>query len=133
METISNMTTSNILTKREQILEAENQLISAMKISDLKALDEMLHDDLLFITPDGQTITKAMDLDSHRSGTMIIEEILPVVELINIIDDTAAVTIHVSAKGKMLGQPIEGKFRYIRVWKLFTDSWKVIGGSCTQL
>ncbi len=28
---------------------------------------------------------------------------------------------------------IEGKFRYLRVWKLFDNSWKVILGSVYQI
>jgi ketosteroid isomerase-like protein len=118
---------------RDRIVAAENQLVAAIKISDVAALDKMLHDDLLFITPDGQTVTKKMDLDSHRSHTMVVEEISSTTELIHVIEDTAVSTVVYQAKGKMLGKPLEGKFRYIRVWRLFGDTWKVIGGSCTQI
>jgi ketosteroid isomerase-like protein len=118
---------------KEQIIAHESRLLNAIKASDVSTLDELLHDDLLFITPGGQAITKAMDLDAHRSGSMVVDEILPDLEHINVIGDTAVVTLTLDTKGKMLGQPIAGKFRYIRVWKLFGDRWKVIGGSCTQL
>lgn len=60
---------------KEIISKIENQLLQAMLEHDVNALDGLLHDDLLFITPDGQTITKAMDLDAHRKGLMIIEKI----------------------------------------------------------
>lgn len=127
------MISNNSLIEKEQVIKVENNLIEAMKISDVEALDKLLHDDLLFITPDGQTITKKMDLDSHKSGAMIIEKIIPTIEIINLIEDIAVVTIVVDTIGKMLGQPIEGKFRYIRFWKLFENKLKVIGGSCTQI
>lgn len=127
------MISSISLINKEQIVKAENNLIDAMKINDVDALDDLLHDDLLFITPDGQTITKKMDIDSHKSRTMIIEKINPTIEKINLIGDTAIVTIVIDTKGKMLGQPIEGKFRYIRFWKPFENKLKVIGGSCTQI
>lgn len=115
------------------ILEVEKQLMEAMKRSDVPALDKLLHDDLLFITPDGQTITKEMDLAAHRSGAMIVEELKPEVEQVHLIGDTAIATIVMDTKGTMLGQPIEGRFRYIRFWKLSGDQWQVIGGSCTRL
>lgn len=124
--------TTSPITK-EQIIEAENNLIEAMKINDVETLDQLLHDDLLFITPDGQTITKKMDLDSHKSKTMIIEEIIPTIEKINLIEETAVVTIVFNTKGKMLGTPIAGKYRYIRFWKLVESTLKVIGGSCTPI
>ena len=54
----------------EEIITIENQLIEAIKTSDVTLLDNMLHDDLLFIAPNGQTVTKEMDLASHRSGQM---------------------------------------------------------------
>ena len=127
------MNSGNSFINKEQIVKAENNLIDAMKINDVDALDDLLHDDLLFITPDGQTITKKMDIDSHKSRTMIIEKINPTIEKINLIGDTAIVTIVIDTKGKMSGQPIEGKFRCIRFWKLFENKLKVIGGSCTQI
>jgi hypothetical protein len=36
-------------------------------------------------------------------------------------------------KGKFLTGEFEGRFRYIRVWKSFGNSWKVIAGSGTQI
>jgi len=36
-------------------------------------------------------------------------------------------------KGIMLGNPIQGQFRYIRIWKQLNDGLKVIGGNCFQL
>jgi hypothetical protein len=118
---------------REEIIEAENVLIEAIKCSNISILDKLLHDDLLFIAPDGKVITKAIDLDSHRSGTMVVETVDVNIEQINIIGDTAVVVVDYDTKGKMLGNPIEGKFRYIRIWKKFEDGCKVAGGSCFLL
>lgn len=116
-----------------KVEEVEDRLLAAMKAHDIAALDILLHNDLLFLTPDGQAITKAMDLEAHRSGTMVIEKIERTMETINIIDDTAAVTLTLDTKGSMMGQPIEGRFKYIRVWKLFGDQLKVVGGGCIPI
>lgn len=124
---------AQMLPHKDQVTAAESRLIHAIKASDVNALDELLHDDLLFIVPGGQTITKAIDLDAHRSGNMVVDEISATTEHINTIGDTAVVTLAIDTKGKMFQQPIAGKFRYIRVWKLFGDKWKVIAGSCTQV
>ncbi|MGJ1417307.1 hypothetical protein ACR784_18070 [Sphingobacterium multivorum] len=37
------------------------------------------------------------------------------------------------AKGKVMGTPLEGKFRYFRVWKRIDNTLKVIGASFMQL
>jgi ketosteroid isomerase-like protein len=116
-----------------EIIDLENKLLEAIKKSDISVLEQILHDDLLFIVPNGSVVTKEMDLASHRAGEMVVEEIIPTIEQINIIEDTVVVTVVYDSKGSMLGTPIQGKFRYIRFWKKFPDGMKVIGGSCTQL
>ncbi|MES2556186.1 MAG: nuclear transport factor 2 family protein [Bacteroidota bacterium] len=117
----------------EQILQLEQQLLEAIKTSDVETLDQLLHDDLLFIAPNSQTITKELDLASHRKGEMVVESIKPEVEHVQLINNTAIVVILYHTKGMMLGNPIEGSFKYIRFWQRDGDCWKVIGGSCTQL
>lgn len=118
---------------KEKITELENKLAEAIKNNDVGFLNKVLHDELLFLTPNGQMITKAMDLASHRSGEMIVEQLLSRIEDINIIDDTAVVAIVYDAKGSMLGNPIEGQFRYIRIWKQFPEGLQIIGGACIQV
>lgn len=124
---------NNMEITRAEITDLEDKLLEAIKKSDVPFLDKILHDDLLFMVPGGNVITKALDLASHRAGEMVVEEIIPSIEQINIIEDTAVVTVVYDSKGSMLGNPIRGKFRYIRFWKQFPDGLKVIGGSCAQL
>ena len=118
---------------KNDILEAEHSLIDAIRISDVPYLSRILHDDLLFIIPNGKAITKQEDLDSHRRGDMVVESLTPSFEDIRIIDDLATVIVVYETKGLMLGIPIKGKFRYIRMWKAFSDGPKVIGGACFML
>lgn len=118
---------------KSDITTLETNLIEWIKTSDTAKLDKVLHDDLLFITPDGQTVTKAMDLDAHRSGGMVVERLDITMEQVNIIGDTAVSVVSYDSKGSMMGTPIEGRFRYIRIWKQFEDGIKVIGGSCTAV
>ncbi|WP_242927581.1 nuclear transport factor 2 family protein [Pontibacter vulgaris] len=119
--------------QRSEIEKMEMLLIEGIKKSDINFLDKTIHDDLLCMGPDGRTITKAMDLASHKAGEMIVEELTPTIEDIRIIGDTAVSTIVYDTKGSMLGNPIEGKFKYIRVWKMFDDGLKVIAASCFKL
>lgn len=119
--------------KTEQIIEREKMLLKAMKDNDLRVLNELLHDDLLFIIPNGQVITKEMDLDNFRLGNITFHLISTIDQVIKIIDDNAIVTVIQELKGKFLENDFEGRFRYIRVWKLFGKNWKVIAGSGIQL
>ena len=118
---------------KEIIIDLELQLIEAIKTSNIEFLEKVLHDNLLFLAPDGSIVTKESDLDSHRAGEMVVEQLIPAFEDIKIINNTAIVVVVYDTKGTMMGNPIEGKFRYIRVWKQFNDGIKVIAGSCFKI
>lgn len=123
---------NNLIIQREDVVEAENKLFSAQLISNVEILDQLLHNDLIAITPIGQVVTKEMDLDSHKAKTMVIEDASTEIDDIKIIGDTAISTITMKAKGKMLGTPVEGTFRYLRVWKRFDNVLKVIAATIVQ-
>ena len=117
-----------------QIVAAEEQLIEAMKTSNAALLDQLLHDDLLFNGPTGETATKAMDLANYRSGGIHLRTVEASDRRISMIGDTAVVAVSVRLVGNYMGQDIDGRFRYLRVWKsLGSEGWKVIGGSVVTL
>lgn len=118
---------------KSAVLEQENKLYDAIKGSDITALEELLHDDLLFVLPGGQVITKEMDLNTYREGTIRVDELLPAVENLNILDDTAVITLILELKGTFNQAPFEATYRYIRFWKRFEDGIRVIGGSGTAI
>jgi len=115
----------------KEIEEQENKLLTAVMKSDVSALDELIHDDLIFNLPDGQTATKAMDLDAYRSGRMKITEISASEREIRIVDHAAVVAVTIELKGSFQDTTIDGNYRYLRVWQLHQDKWKIIAGSCT--
>lgn len=119
----------NTLLTKNSILAQEEKLYSAIKDGNINLLDELLHQDLLFIVPSGEVITKKIDLDTYRDGKLKISELLPTAENLNIIDDVAVVTVIMEIKGEFDQVPFEAKYRYIRFWKQFDDGIKVIGGS----
>lgn len=118
---------------KEEILNLENRLYKAIKESDIKVLDELLHEDLLFIAPNGDVITKEIDLKTYRDGELNISELTPEVENLNIIDDLAIITLTIDLKGSYKAAPFGAKFRYIRFWKAFAEGIKIVGGSGTQI
>ncbi|EEI92422.1 hypothetical protein HMPREF0765_2037 [Sphingobacterium spiritivorum ATCC 33300] len=124
---------SSIILNEQKILDIENQLREAMQKSDVGILDQLLHDDLLFVLSDGEVITKEMDLETHRSGNLVLEEITSSIDSIKQIGEDVVVTLSSNIKGKMLEQNFEGNLRYLRVWKMFDGQLKVIAGSCVAI
>ena len=117
----------------ETIRAAELELIRGIRASDIAYLEKVLHPDLLFLAPNGQAITKDMDLASHRRGDMVVESLTPTFEDIRILGDTATVIVVYETRGSMLGTPIQGRFRYIRFWKEEGQGPRIIGGACFAL
>ncbi len=118
---------------KDTIVKIENELLSAMKNCDVKKLDELLHEDLFFIVPNGQTITKDIDLETYSSGNMKITEIKPSKQKISLIGDNAIVSVIIDMKGNYFDYSIDGTYKIIRIWKSFSREWKVIAGSSTKL
>ncbi|MCT3743924.1 nuclear transport factor 2 family protein [Elizabethkingia anophelis] len=123
-------TTSTDEVSVENVLAYENRLYKAMKESDISMLDLLLHNDLLFIIPTGEVITKEQDLKNYKDRIIEIEELIPETESLNIIEDTAVITLIIVLKGRFRGDSFETQYRYIRFWKNIENELKVIGGSC---
>ncbi|HAS46443.1 MAG TPA: DUF4440 domain-containing protein [Microscillaceae bacterium] len=116
-----------------QIEEQEMQLLQAMQTSDIALLDQLIHPQLQFTTPTGQVVTKTMDLENYRSGSMTIAAMSPSDQKIQIIGQDAIVTVKIDMEGEFLGQAFKGAFRFTRFWKLVDNQWQVVGGSSVQI
>ena len=117
----------------QEIMDCENRLLHAIRNGDINTLDELLHDSLIFNIPTGQTITKQMDIENYRSGIMSVYDISATDQTIRTIEDISTVVVTIHLKAKYADQIIDGKFRYLRVWKRFNNSWKIIAGSGAQI
>ncbi|MHC5763458.1 nuclear transport factor 2 family protein [Nostoc sp.] len=120
-------------THKAQVIDNEKKLLLAMKTNNVELLDQLLHDELLFNGPSGETATKAMDLENYRSGNINLHTLESSDLMLNMVADDIVVAVTVEILGNYLGQEIDGKFRYLRVWKLFENNWKVIAGSVVTL
>lgn len=114
---------------RDEVLACERQLLDAMLASDADALDRLLHDDLLFNGPTGETATKAQDLANYRSGGIRLQTAAPGEYRTSAIGDCVVVAVTVHLAGDYMGQALDGRARYLRVWQRGGDGWQVIGGA----
>lgn len=116
-------------TARAEVLACERRLLDAMLASDADALDRLLHDDLLFNGPTGETATKAEDLANYRSGGIHLHTASPGEYRTSQVDDCVVVAVTVHLAGDYMGQALDGRARYLRTWKRCADGWRVIGGA----
>ena len=120
-------------TLEEAIVAREQALLRAITTNDVASLDDLLHDDLLFNGPDGQTGTKALDLANYRSGGIQLRRADASDRLVSAIGDDVVVAVTVALEGSYLGVRVDGSYRYLRVWKQFDGAWRVIAGSVVAL
>ncbi|MGZ3931644.1 MAG: nuclear transport factor 2 family protein [Bacteroidia bacterium] len=114
---------------KQQIMLLEQKLLNAFAAKDLLLIDELLHNDSLFVLPNGQAVTKAMVMDNYRAGNSAFSTIIAGDQLIHIVGDTAVVSFSLELKGRYFEEAVSALFRYIRVWKSDQGQWKVIAVS----
>lgn len=108
---------------------AEDELLAAMRSSDLVALDKLISDDLIFVGPQGHAVTKEADLESHRTGTTNFERIDEMERRsvtaggLGITDTEAIAVLHID------GAPIQMRLLWHREWQIVDGQWKVVAGS----
>ncbi len=118
---------------QQEIIKLEEDLRQAMLASDVKKLDELIDDSLVFIGPDGSVASKQMDLDAHRSKIQKIQELNPTEQVINDFGSFVVVTVKMAISGTFGDFDISGMYRYLRVWENMNGNWRVITGSVTKI
>jgi hypothetical protein len=112
----------------KQIVEYEEMLRKAMLTSDVKALEELINDNLIFVNHFGQILTKAADNEVHRLGVLKFTEIKV------LLLDTVALTVkRVALKGVVDVESIEGEMCYTRVWQNDDGVIKIVSCHCSSV
>jgi len=120
--------------RRHEIDRAEDTWRSAVLASNTKALDILLADDYIGITPSGAIQNKEDMLQSLRSGRVHFD-------LLNISDrkvrfygSTAVVTSLVEIQARTADGPIAGGYRYTRVYvRNAQGQWKIVSFEASQI
>jgi len=115
------------------IIELEEKLRLAMLTSDVKVLDELISDKLLFTAPTGDVVTKEIDLNAHRSGVQKITDLELLEQKIQPYDNFAIVTAKMSIKGTFNNFPIDGIYCYTRFWANPDNKWQIVGGHVSKI
>ena len=62
---------------KNQIEACETSLLAAFGNQDLDIIDELIHDNALFVYPNGLPVTKEVVLENYRSGNSAFSTITP--------------------------------------------------------
>jgi len=122
--------------KREMHQEVdalERQWRQAQLSDDIDTMDKLLSDDFLGTTANGQVVTKAQQLDRMKTHALALTQLDISDTKIKLIGQVAIVNSLAQIAGMMDEKPIEGAFRYTRVYqRLPNGTWKITSFSATR-
>src|SRR4030081_256766 len=108
--------------------ECESALRQAQLAGDVRELDRLVDDALVFTGPNGAVYGKKDDLDAHRRGLVRITRLEPSEERIQRFGNIAVVSVRMEMSGTFEGETFAGPFRYTRVWRARADGWRIVAG-----
>ena len=119
---------------KRQIEQLEAQWRTAQLAGDIATMDHMMADDYVGITMSGQVTTKVQQLARLRDHTLVLTR-LDVQEMkVKLMGQVAIVTVRVRAVGTSDVRPINGEYRYTRIYhQLPSGSWKITNFEATRL
>jgi ketosteroid isomerase-like protein len=118
---------------QEEIVQHELDLLRAFEMKDITALNALIHNNALFVLPNGLSVTKETVLNNYREGNAQMASLVATDRHINVIGSNAVVSFNLEMKGKYFDKALSSNFRYLRVWQRTVGSWQVIATSGVQL
>jgi ketosteroid isomerase-like protein len=112
---------------RHEIDRLEEKWRTAILNSDTAAMDSLLDNDYMATTASGTLQTKAQSLDNLRSGRTHFSSLEISDRKVRFYGTTAIVTSLAEVQGTSAEGPIQGSFRYTRVYvKNAAGAWKIV-------
>ncbi|MGB3492476.1 MAG: nuclear transport factor 2 family protein [Elainellaceae cyanobacterium] len=112
---------------KPQIIDLEERLRQAMLASDTSVLNELLAPEIIITSHLGEILSKQDDLAAHESGAMVIHELQPSEQRIQIHGEVAIVSVRMQVSGQYNGSPANGDLRYTRVWAVAPNGkWYIV-------
>ncbi len=118
---------------REEIQDLEEKWRAATLASDAVSIDSMLADDYVGISWNGQVNTKSSQLDRVRTRSLMITGMQIYDTRIKLLGQVAIVTAEAEVTGMNDDAPMQGNYRYTRVYQHLPSGWKITNFEATRL
>ena len=112
---------------------AELKRFEAAQKSDLDALGQLLADDLTYTHSTGVLETKAVFLDSLKSGKLQFKKIEPADLQVRVYATTAVINGTAKISVVSEGQPKDVHIRFTDVWVSHAGRWQMVAWQSTKL
>jgi ketosteroid isomerase-like protein len=116
-----------------KILALENAWNLAEAHKDIKALNRLLADSLVYVEYDGTLMNKAQFLESIKDPSYHPEQIVNEKMLVQVYGGTAVVTATYLEKGVEKGRPYRRRGRFTDTWMYRDGLWQCVASHATPL
>jgi ketosteroid isomerase-like protein len=117
----------------EELRAAEKAWVSALQNKDLKALDQLLADDLVYTHSTGIVESKAQYIAMQKSGTQVYKAVDYEDMKIRRYGDAGVVTAKVRMRGSTKGTPFDNQLQILHVWAKKDGRWQLVAHQTTRL
>lgn len=119
---------------KKQVEALEEQWRMARLTGDVATMDKMLSEDYIGISMTGQVSTKAQQLDRAREHKFILTRLDLGEMQIKLVGAIAIVTSRADVAGTDEGLPVQGTYRYTRVYQRQPSGiWKITSFEATRV
>ena len=119
------------MSSEKEILALEDKRYAAMTGGDWKALQALLHDQLLYTHSSGVTDSKASWLESMTSGKTKYKSAIFIERKVRVLGDAALVTGAAAIEAEVNGQPRSLRLKFLNVWTKTPQGWKFVAWQST--
>jgi ketosteroid isomerase-like protein len=119
---------------KREIEAAEQQWRTAQLAGDVATMDKLLAEDYFGISNNGQLNNKTQQLERLQKRMLVLTKIDFSDVKIKLLGRVGIVTTLARIEGTNDGQPLQGLFRYTRIYKRYPDgSWKITNFEVTRV
>jgi ketosteroid isomerase-like protein len=122
-----------VTVNEKEILTLEDKRFGAMIAGDFKALEAMVHGDLLYTHSSGVTDTKASWLQSMQSGKAKYKSVNCTDRKVRVIGEVALITGRAAIEAEIGGQPRSLKLLFLNAWAKTPEGWQFVAWQSTPL
>ena len=120
-------------TTEKTVREVEQRFTEALLKKDAVAVDELLADDLVHISFEGQVAKKAEYLAFFREGPWQYRKYEPSAMAIKVLGNVAVVTGRVNRTIVINNNETTGTFAFTHVWSRVADRWRLTSSQVTTV
>jgi ketosteroid isomerase-like protein len=117
----------------KEILALEDVRFKAMVSGDVKLLDELSHEDMIYTHSSAVVDTKASYLEALRSGKTRYKSQKRFEERVRLCGECALVTGRAEMEAEVNGVQKTLRLRYLDVWTKTPQGWKFVAWQSTSL